>query len=212
MTTELDKNETWLTITEAAQQLGVHATTLRRWADDGDIPVMFTPGGHRRFSVFEVERCKRDQSRLKVMYGLEELWAEAALSRTRAEVVSHGEMRWLSSFNDHERERKRQLGRRMMGLLLQFVSLREGGEGIIEEACAIGREHAENALALGLPSRDALQAAMFFRDAVIETAIDLPETTNIRPEVNTRLLRRVNEILNAFQLAIAETYDRTVRP
>jgi len=212
MTTEFDKTETWLTITEAAQRLGVHATTLRRWADDGDIPVMFTPGGHRRFSGIEVESFMRDQSRLKVMYGLEELWAEAALSRTRAEVVSHGDMHWLSSFNDDERERKRQLGRRMMGLLLQFVSLREGGEEIIEEAGAIGREHAENALALGIPSRDALRATMFFRDTVIETAMDLPETTNIRPEANTQLLRRVNEILNAFQLAIAETYDQALKP
>ena len=195
MTTEFDKTETWLTIKEAAQRLGVHATTLRRWADDGDIPVMFTPGGHRRFSGIEVESFMRDQSRLKVMYGLEELWAEAALSRTRAEVVSHGDMHWLSSFTDDERERKRQLGRRMMGLLLQFVSLREGGEEIIEEVRAIGREHAENALALGIPSRDALRAALFFRDTVIETAMDLPETTNIRPEANTQLLRRVNEIL-----------------
>ena len=212
MTTEFDKTETWLTITEAAQRLGVHATTLRRWADDGDIPVMFTPGGHRRFSGIEVESFMRDQSRLKVMYGLEELWAEAALSRTRAEVVSHGDMHWLSSFNDDERERKRQLGRRMMGLLLQFLSLREGGEEIIEEVRAIGREHAENALALGIPSRDALRAALFFRDTVIETAMDLPETTNIRPEANTQLLRRVNEILNAFQLAIAETYDQALKP
>ena len=212
MTTEFDKTETWLTIKEAAQRLGVHATTLRRWADDGDIPVMFTPGGHRRFSGIEVESFMRDQSRLKVMYGLEELWAEAALSRTRAEVVSHGDMHWLSSFTDDERERKRQLGRRMMGLLLQFVSLREGGEEIIEEVRAIGREHAENALALGIPSRDALRAALFFRDTVIETAMDLPETTNIRPEANTQLLRRVNEILNAFQLAIAESYDQALKP
>ena len=212
MTTEFDKAETWLSITQAAQLLGVHATTLRRWADDGDIPVMLTPGGHRRFSGIEVESFKADQSRLKVMYGLEEMWAEAALSRTRAEVVIHGEMHWLASFNDDEREHKRQLGRRMMGLLLQFVSLREGGEEIVEEARAIGREHAQNALMLGVPSRDALRAAMFFRDTVIETAIDLPETTNIRPEANTRLLRRVNEILNAFQLAIAETYDQAVKP
>jgi len=39
----------------------------------------------------------------------------------------------------------------------------------------------------------------------------LPETANIRAEFNTRLLRRINELLNAFQLAIAETYDQEVR-
>ena len=42
-------DQIWLTLSEAAEQLGVHPTTLRRWADNGDIPVSVTPGGHRRF-------------------------------------------------------------------------------------------------------------------------------------------------------------------
>lgn len=211
MPTGLDKQETWLTITQAAQRLGVHVTTLRRWADDGDIPVMLTAGGHRRFSASEIEIFRRDHSRLKVMYGFEELWADAALSRTRIEVVKQGERHWLSSFTGGERERKRQMGRQMMGLLLEYVSLSEGGEEILKQARAIGHAHAVDTLAMGLPSQDALRAAMFFRDLVVETAIDLPDTTNIRPEANVRILRRVNEILNAFQLAIAETYDQAVK-
>lgn len=211
MESNLYEKETWLTIKDAAQRLGVHPTTLRRWADEGQIPVMFTPGGHRRFSASEVEHITEERSRLRVVYGLEEIWAEEALSRARAEVITHREKGWLSSFDEDERERKRILGRRMMGLLLQYVSLSKGGEEIIQEARSIGREHAENALKLGMPSSDALRAAMFFRDAVIEAAIDLPETANIRAEANTRLLRRINELLNAFQLSIAETYDQAVR-
>ncbi len=211
MTIELDQKEAWLTISDAAHRLGVHPTTLRRWADEGQITVMFTPGGHRRFSASSVEQLKVERSRLRVVYGLEEIWAEEALSRTRAEVISHREKRWLASFDEAEREEKRVLGRRMMGLLLQYVSLNKGGEEIIEEARRIGHEHARNALKLGMPSRDALQAAIFFRDTVLEAAIDLPETANVRPEANARLLRRVNELLNAFQLAIAESYDQIGR-
>ncbi|OGO19851.1 MAG: hypothetical protein A2Z14_17825 [Chloroflexi bacterium RBG_16_48_8] len=206
-----DQKETWLTIRDAAQRLGVHPTTLRRWADEGQIPVMFTPGGHRRFSASGVEHLTEERSRLRVVYGLEEIWAEEALSRARSEVVTQRETHWLASFDEGGREEKRLLGRRMMGLLLQYVSLNRGGEEIIEEARKIGREHAKNTLKLGMPSRDALQAAMFFRDTVMEAAIDLPETANIRADANTRLVRRVNELLNAFQLAIAETYDQTAR-
>jgi hypothetical protein len=35
----------------------------------------------------------------------------------------------------------------------------------------------------------------------------LPETANIRAEANVRLLRRVNALLNAVHLAVADVYD-----
>jgi excisionase family DNA binding protein len=210
VTTNLKKSEIWLTISEAAQSLGVHPTTLRRWADEDQIPVMFTSGGHRRFSSLEVEKFKESRSRLKVVFGLEEMWVADALSRTRTEVVAHQGEGWMATLDEHEREVKRCLGRRMMDLLLQYVSISEGGEEIIEEARSIGFSHAEYALRLGMPSRDALEAAMFFRDTVIEAALNLSETANIRADSNTELLRRINELLNAFQLAIAESYDHAV--
>lgn len=42
-------NRRWLTLKDASDVLGIHYTTLRTWADNGDIPVFRTPGGHRRF-------------------------------------------------------------------------------------------------------------------------------------------------------------------
>jgi excisionase family DNA binding protein len=201
------QDEIWLTIGQAAERLGVHPTTLRRWADEGDIPIMITPGGHRRFSVTDIDRFKDERHRLRVVAGLEKIWAEHALTRARAEVVSNREKELLLPFDEQEREHKRLLGRRMMGLLLQYVSIGEGGEGILEEARAIGREHAENALNLGLPVSDALRVSMFFRDAVLEAALDLPEKAHVHTGANLELVRRINTLLNVVQLAITERYD-----
>lgn len=201
------QNSIWLAIGQAAEMLGVHPTTLRRWADDGDIPIMITPGGHRRFSVTDIDRFKEQRHRLRVVAGLEQLWAEHALTRARAEVVTHQEEEFLSPFDEQEREHKRLLGRRMMGLLLQYVSIAEGGEGILEEAREIGCEYAENALGLGLPSSDALRVSMFFRDAVLEAALDLPEKAHVHAGANLELVRRINILLNAVQLAITGRYD-----
>jgi len=47
-----------LSLKEAAHLLNVHPSTLRRWADQGDILAVVTPGGHRRFSQQEIERMR----------------------------------------------------------------------------------------------------------------------------------------------------------
>jgi excisionase family DNA binding protein len=39
----------WLTLGQAAKELSVAQSTLRKWADAGSIPTFLTPGGHRRF-------------------------------------------------------------------------------------------------------------------------------------------------------------------
>ncbi len=202
------QTKTWLTNTQAAERLGVHPSTLRRWADQGQIPVLLTPGGHRRFAISDIERFAEERRRLRIISGLEDLWAEQALSHARSEIVSHQGTHWLEAFDERQREEKRRLGRRLMGLMLRYVSLAEGGEELLEEARAVGRLHAENARELRLPLAVALQAAMFFRDTVLETAIQLPETVHVRPEANVRLLRRINTLLNEVELAIAEAYDQ----
>lgn len=198
----------WLSLKQAAQQLGVHPTTLRRWADNGEIPVMLTPGGHRRFLVSDIERFAAERRRLKVVSGLGQVWADGALTQTRKEIVSHRNEHWLAVFDEKDREHKRQLGRRLLGLMLQYVSISAGGDELLQQAEAIGRDHAVSALALGLPLVEALQAMLFFRDLLVESALNLPELANIRPGANLRLVRRINTILNAVQLAVADSYDR----
>ena len=200
--------QTWVSLKEAAQRLGIHPTTLRRWADTGQIPMMVTPGGHRRFAVLDIDRFTEDRRRRRVASGLEQIWAEQALVQARQEIASHQDEHWLSVFDEKDRERKRQLGRRLMGVILRYISLSEGGDDLLQAARAIGREHAENALGLGLPLVEAMQAVLFFRDTLVEAAIHLPEIAHVRPEANLRLLRRINTPLNTVQLAIADAYDK----
>jgi excisionase family DNA binding protein len=203
-------DEVWLTIKQAAAMLGIHSTTLRRWADEGQLPVLLTPGGHRRFSKNDIERFTEERRRLRVVAGMEALWAEQALSKARQKIVHQEKKQWLAVFDDEERAHKRMLGRRMIDILLRYVSSPESGERILEEARSIGYEHAESALELGLPSTDALRVAMFFRDAVVEAAFDLPDKAQVQPEANVELLRSINTILNVVQLAITQRYDQEV--
>jgi len=49
-----------LTISEAAEILGVHQKTLRAWADKGLVAHMKTPTGYRRFDPDDIDRLQQD--------------------------------------------------------------------------------------------------------------------------------------------------------
>lgn len=50
-------NTTLYSVSEAAQILGVHPNTLRKWDNEGIANALRLPGGnHRRFTQAEIER------------------------------------------------------------------------------------------------------------------------------------------------------------
>ncbi|MCI0397150.1 MAG: excisionase family DNA-binding protein [Chloroflexi bacterium] len=207
MANQLVENEGWLTLSQAASQLDVHPTTLRRWADNGEIPVMLTPGGHRRFAADDVTSFAHQRHGLRSVRGIGQLWADEALSQTRRELVAHRGESWLATFDDATREHNRLLGRQLMALTLQFIANEDDEQAILQEAHNIGLEYGSSARQSGLLLTEALKASIFFRDTMIETALHLPENVNVRPEANVRLLRRINALLNTVHLAVAEVYD-----
>lgn len=208
MREDLGDSEEWLPLSKAAERLNVHPTTLRRWADNGDIPVMLTPGGHRRFALSDLNRFAEERHGLRKVNDIEQVWANRALSQTRQEIVVHREEKWLASYDDETRARHRLLGQQLMSLTLRFLSGDErDNEALLQEARAIGHEYARIAIEREQALPDALRAALFFRDTLVETALHLPENATARPEASRHLLRRVNTLLNTVHLAIAEVYD-----
>jgi excisionase family DNA binding protein len=206
--TNLPAGEIWLSLKDAAARLRVHTATLRRWADDGDIPHMLTPGGHRRFAVSDLDRFAdaRRVTQAQSKESLPEAWAARAMTRARQDVPQQANQHWLATLDDQVRQQHRALGQRLMGLTLQYVST-EDGQHLLEEARAVGRDYGRLSLAAGMPLSDALQAALFFRDRLLEATLDLSESGHVRPGDNSRLVKRINTLLNAVQLATAEAYE-----
>lgn len=197
----------WMALAEAAQYLNVHPTTLRRWANNGEIPTTVTPGGHRRFQRADLEAFAAEHRRLKTVGGLERIWSQNAFQETRQRIGHAEGGNWLAAFNDADREHKRQMGRRLMGLTMQYIAAPQPDETLLAEAHAIGVAHAENALGLGMGLADALQILQFFRDTLVEVAVDLPASTAVRTEASLNVLRRVNTVMNAVQRGLAERYE-----
>jgi excisionase family DNA binding protein len=196
--------EKWLPLNKAAQQLGVHASTLRRWADDGEIPFVTTAGGHRRFSNRALQAFL-DKQRGSASPTQE--WASRALSHARADIAQHPDANWLQPMDAAVREQHRIVGRKLMGLTLQCVSADDAEQqNVLAEAHLVGREYGELSKSTGVPLRNALEAALFFRDRLLEATWELPAATRNRGGDN-KIDRRINALLNTVQLAVAEVYE-----
>lgn len=198
--------ETWLSLGDAAAYLNVHPATLRRWSDAGEIPHLLTPGGHRRYALSDLQRFAESHRVARREVSLAEAWADRAMTRARQELPERSAAGWLAALDEPMRERHRALGRRLMGLTLQYVSTDDGAH-LLDEARALGRDYGELSKTAGASLKDALQAALFFRDKLLEATLELSETAPVRPGDSSRLVKRINALLNAVQLAIAEVYE-----
>jgi excisionase family DNA binding protein len=200
-------NNDWLGLGETAKYLGVHPVTLRRWADAGEISCMRTAGGHRRFALEVIKHFSSERQQFIASPPTEKVWADKALTRTREVVKGYRNASWIQAYGEHDREQSRLLGRRLMGIILQYITSSGNHKTLLDEARAIGEQYALGAIAHGLSISTVIEATISFRDVMFDSALLVPKDMHNSSENNARLLKSINTILNTLQLAVANTYE-----
>ncbi|MCB0720592.1 MAG: helix-turn-helix domain-containing protein [Bacteroidetes bacterium] len=196
-----DSQREFLGLTAAASQLGVHPATLRRWADQGDVLCVVTPGGHRRFLRSEIESLlHRREDDGNVADDL----IESALISTRNEIDQLRDTRWLSSMSEAQRGELRQEGRKVMELLRAYVDESTDRADILDKLRDIGASYAQSARQAQLTLKELLEAISFFRSHILETTVD---DTALSNDGRRELFRNVNVFLNALLLSVAEMFE-----
>ncbi len=194
----------WLTLEQASERLGVHPTTVRRWADEGALDAFLTPGGHRRFRLVDLERFEQEHHRSRCPIAPQQGLVDHAIAHTRQDIPGQ---QWVAPYGEAERETQRYLGRRLMGLTLQYLARTDDSLELLAEARAIGSQHASNALHRGQSLADLLQAISFFRTTLVEVALlEHPQSTLTQREASVRMLRRIERLLGEVQAGVVELY------
>lgn len=197
----------WIGLSEAAGLLGVHPTTVRTWADKGEIPSRRTPGGHRRFR-------RRDLLQREPASAPEpaeaQVMMQSALGRTRFEVGDGhlDEFQWYQQFNDEARQFHRAMGRKLLTLLTHYLTVTETRANDLVEAQRLGREYAELSWQQGLNLTNTVQAFLFFRDVLADSVIQLSETLGVRTASEWgEKLRAVNFFTDTVLVAMIGRYE-----
>lgn len=200
------KNE-WMTLSEVAEWLGIHSSTVRHWADKGALPSHRTQGGHRRFRRSELELWAKSQ-RSKPS-GVEAAQViQAALDYTRMQI-SEGALEgqgWFKKLDKSAREEYARGGRRLMQGLAKFISADE--ELGRAEARTIGYDYAVLGRRHGLDTVEATQAFLFFRNALQEALLVTYEDAGVRsPQAWGNVARKMEAFTNQILLSLLETYQ-----
>lgn len=186
----------WLTLGEASRLLGMHPATIRQWSDEGKLAVFRTPGGHRRFSRDDVERL------LHVMpvrgVGLQSYLVSEAVERTRRTLpAAFGDADWVARLPEEERAYWRDAGRQLVGMVAQLVSREDISQEQRAAAMRFGEQYGRMMARAAHTLPDAVIAFLFFRDALLETVIELPETTGLERSSVLMIVDRANALLNS---------------
>ncbi len=197
----------WLTLSQVAETLGVHPSTVRNWADKGYLPSHRTQGGHRRFFRKELDLWTKSQSANSK--GEAALVVQSALSYTRLQI-SDGDLEnqpWYSKLAPQAREEYRRSGRKLMQNLSNFLASSDDKTGQAEAHVAgydyaiLGRRH-------GLNSLEATRAYLFFRSALQEGMINAYESAAIHSARAWRdMIHKMDAFTSQVLLSLLETYQ-----
>jgi excisionase family DNA binding protein len=196
----------WVSLRRACDILGVDESTLRRWADTGRLRVYRTPGGHRRFSLVDLESMVEGDSRHRGAGEIERL-AVAKIRRQlqRARQQEHG---WYSTLSDSNRELLRDLGRRLVEMAGEYLDKRSRRSGLLEEALEVGEQYGRILIDAGLPLPNAINAYIGFRKTMDETTRQTALREGIPQEDALAAYGQVHALGDQVLLGIASAYER----
>lgn len=165
--------EPLLTINEASQMLGVSETALRQWTDEGKVKAFVTPGGHRRYSRVELKKFMSSHPR---MLGIKDLVAELEETAQRHREIARASLEkkaWYNKLNRESQEHLAELGRRLLSLIIRYVTKPSKREETLQLAREVGHGHGDTLAKLGLPLTDSVEAFILHRDPIMNAAAHL---------------------------------------
>ena len=199
----------WFSLKDASDFLGVHFTTLRSWADRGEIPVFRTPGGHRRFSLSDLRRFLAERSS-HLTRASESGIVDVAVVRVREELQREATLaqRWHYPLEGQAQQDRRQRGRQLFSLAVSYVLKPTQRERILESGRELGRAYGEEAVQSGVSLAETGRAVQFFRRQLVEV-MHAEDAELSRDAADVLLERLIDQFIDEVLYAVLDGYEQS---
>lgn len=198
----------WLSLSHAADLLGVHPSTVRLWSDKGILPVHKTQGGHRRYKRAEILLWAESNVRSREETIEPEGMMQAIVKNIRMQI-SEGRLEaesWYQKLDEEARAQYRLSARSLFQGLMTYVAT--NGREADAEAYAIGYEYASRARRYSLSYVDAAKAFLFFRDTLVESVIKVYSEANVPTKRATAIYARIHSFTDRILISLLDTYNK----
>lgn len=205
--TRIEMTDEWLSLSDAAEMLGVHPSTVRLWSDKGILPVHKTQGGHRRYRRSEISLWAQTNSKSR----LEALKPESMMQEVVKNVrlhISDGSLEaeaWYQKLDAEARMQYRMSSRSLFHGLMNYLSAND--EEGATEAYAIGYEYASRARRYNLSYVDATKAFLFFRDTLIESVVRVCGESNVPAAQSSQMYSKIHHFTDGILISLLQTYE-----
>jgi len=196
------ESDRWLTLGQACRLLNVDESTLRRWADAGQVRTFRTPGGHRRFAETDVRAIVDGRARKQQISEVGDL----ATRRIRRQL-NRGQEDWYATVGQEQREKLRPLGRRLMELVAEYVARRRPRTSLLGEARATGAEYGAELASAGMSLSQAVQAFTFFRRSLDQSAKQALAKAGTPAAESIEVCEQIMALADEVLLGIAGSYE-----
>ena len=200
---------TWLTLHAAAEQLGVSESTIRRWADTGEIRSYRTSGGHRRILEEDLRAivanagagaASRDADRI----------SDIAMARVKRRITRGRQGHSLDHFQALSPEgiaRLRLLGRQMVDLFARYIASDSKKERFTEDARTIGREYGRSLVEEKVGLTAAVATFNSMRRSLEETASQIANEAGLSTEEAVEAVESTLELADQVLEGMASVYE-----
>lgn len=195
----------WVTLGRACEVVGVNESTLRRWADAGQVRSFRTPGGHRRFAEEDLRAMTAGRS-FEPTTSVYESLGELAVTRIRRRLQRNkGQGSQWS--DDEEQDRLRPLGQRIATLVSDYLSKRGRRQRLLEEARELGVDYGRDLAAEGLVLEDALESFTSMRKGFDDAVVELVRRNSFETEELAEVWEGLSNLSDQILLGLGDAYE-----
>lgn len=208
MLTTTSEESRWLDLSAAANYLGVHFTTLRRWTDAGVVPCIRTPGGRRRYRLAELTAFLASLQQGEIRASGPAVAGPGLAALLPPKHIGLAAEPWYSRLDESTRATMRHGGQQLMAVLMQYATRSNGGEAFLGEGQRLASAYGEASYRAGLTLIETLHAFLVARRSINDSVHQAGALAGAPDAETWRLYDRIATFLDAMLISTVTGFEQ----